>query len=156
MGATMGKGSDAERELSNLLEDEYDYACLRAPASGGATDRARPDLVALKVKHNLEIDHSGYPVGDGEIPNFVTAYAIELKSNSDGTAHLDSHEVAELEEWAYRAGAKALVGVKPDLRSYDQWFFLETGELNETKSGNYSLNQSHHDKAKSIEEQFGH
>jgi len=128
------KGSNTERELSNILEDSYDYACLRAPASGGATDRARPDLVAIK----------------GSV-----TFAIELKSKSGGTAYLDEHEVNELEEWATRAGATSLLGVKPDLRSFESWFFISTNELPQTDSGNYAFNQSMHDKAKSIDEQFG-
>jgi len=130
------KGSDAERQLSNLLEDEYNYACLRAPASGGATDRARPDLVAIRGPR---------------------IYAIELKAKSDGVAYLDGHEVEELEDWASRAFSNPLLGVKPDLRlsEHDSWYFIDTKELPQTDSGNFAFNTSLHDKAKSIAEQFG-
>jgi len=130
------KGSNTERQLSNILEDDYGYACLRAPASGGATDRARPDLVA--------INNNGI-------------YAIELKSNKDGTAHFSRKEILQLNEWADRAGATALVGVKPDLRlkEHDSWYFLITGKLNGTSGGNFSLIKKLQPAAKSIEQQFG-
>ena len=61
------KGDRRERELVNAL-DERGFAVMRAPASGSATDRDLPDVLA----------------GDGE-----TFYAIEAKSSAGAPIYLD-------------------------------------------------------------------
>ena len=141
----MTKGYSAERELETLLQ-KWNYATLRAPGSGGRTQDARPDVVAISGEYEKTN-------GIYEKLKRHRVYAIELKANSDGTAYLDSHEVEELEAWAEKAGAKAYVGIKPDLRTFDGWLFYETSELNETDKG-YSVTKSMHENAKSIEDVF--
>lgn len=42
----MGNGDASEREVVNRLEDEMDWRALRAPSSGSATERERPDVLA--------------------------------------------------------------------------------------------------------------
>ena len=141
----MGTGYHEERELEQLLQ-KWGYATLRAPGSGGRTQDARPDVIAISGEYHKTN-------GVNEKLRGHRVYAVELKANSDGTAYLDSHEVEELEEWATKAGAKAYVGIKPDLRTFDGWLFYETSELNETENG-YSVTKSMHENAKSIEEVF--
>jgi len=135
----MGSGTDAERELATLLWDKG-YSTLRAPASG-SIDRPSPDVVAIKQHSGIYIPHK-------------ESYAIELKANKDGCANFPAQEIQELEEWADRAGAEAYVIVKPDLRTFDSWLVYHTSELNTTEQG-YSVNQSMHDKAKTLSEVFG-
>lgn len=126
----MGKGSDAENELVNYAWDRG-YSTLRSPGSG-SVDRPSPDVII--------IDSRG------------TIVATELKATSDGTGYYDSHEIRELDEWTERAGGEAYAGVKPDMRSHDQWYFIPIDELHSTGSGNFSIRKSDWDKALSREE----
>lgn len=77
------KGERRERELVNRL-DEIGFAVMRAPASGSATERDLPDLLA----------------GDGE-----RFYAIEAKSSSGDPIYLDNAEVEALMFFATKFGA---------------------------------------------------
>jgi Holliday junction resolvase len=70
------KGDRRERELVNRL-DGAGFAVMRAPASGSATDRDLPDVLA----------------GDGD-----RFYAIEAKSSAGDPIYLDG---AEVESWGY-------------------------------------------------------
>ena len=144
----MGKGIQAERDLSDILEDQYGYAALRSPGSGGRTERARPDLLAVKT---YEVVHKE---ADLVRPSW-DVHVVELKSEPDGTATYDREEVEQLEEYAERAGAFPWLAVKPDLRSHDQWYFIPTNEAHETPEGNYSIRQQDQEDALSIEEVFG-
>ena len=65
------KGDRRERELVTAL-DEAGFAVMRAPASGSATERELPDVLA----------------GDGE-----TFYAIEAKSSAGDPIYLSGEEV---------------------------------------------------------------
>ncbi len=77
------KGDRRERELVNELEEGF--AVMRAPASGAATDRELPDVLA----------------GDGEV-----FYAIEAKSSSGKPIYLSGEEVEALIYFAQNFGAK--------------------------------------------------
>jgi len=68
------KGDRRERELVNAL-DGAGFAVMRAPASGAATERELPDVLA----------------GDGE-----TFYAIEAKSSAGDPIYLTGEEVEAL------------------------------------------------------------
>lgn len=140
----MGKGVQAERDLCDILEDQYGYACLRSPGSGGRTERARPDILAVRDDR-----------GRGE-SIWRSVHVVELKNSPDGTATFDREEVEQLQEYAERAGAYAWVAVKPDRRSHDSWYFVMVPwEVHETPEGNYSIRQQDHEDALSIEEVFG-
>ena len=145
----MGKGSAAERELSNILEDQYDYAALRCPSSGRGTTRNRPDLIAVKGTV-LDVH------GDG-LREVSECYVIEAKARPDGTATFDREKIMDLQEYASRAGAIALVAVKPDRRlsEHDQWYLCEVTSLHETPEGNYSIRKQDHAECLSISEVFG-
>ncbi|WP_253737866.1 Holliday junction resolvase Hjc [Halohasta salina] len=108
------KGDRRERELVNRL-DEAGFAVMRAPASGSATDRELPDVLA----------------GDGE-----RFYAIEAKSSSGDPIYLSGEEVEALIYFAQNFGAKARIGVRFDR---EDWYFFHPGDLYTTDGGNYRV-----------------
>lgn len=117
------KGDDRERELSDMLEDEYQFAAMPAGGSGGGTSRARPDVLAcrsFKDEHGL-ID--GEPI----------VLAFESKAWDDGVGYVTKEKVNALRSFATRAGGRAVIGVRPDLRTYDRWQFHFPSELDKTE-----------------------
>lgn len=110
------KGDRRERELVNLL-DEVGFAVMRAPASGSATDRELPDVLA----------------GDGE-----RFYAIEAKSSSGNPIYLDGAEVEALRYFATNFGALPRIGIRFDNQD---WAFFDPDELYMTGAGNYRVKQ---------------
>lgn len=115
MSASSKKGDRRERELVNKL-DESGFAVMRAPASGAATDRELPDVLA----------------GDG-----TDFYAIEAKSSSGDPIYLDGEDDVEaLLFFAQNFGAKARIGVRFDR---EDWYFFHPDELYVTDGGNYRV-----------------
>lgn len=119
MANSNSKGDRRERELVDRL-DESGFAVMRAPASGSATDRELPDVLA----------------GDGD-----GFYAIEAKSSKrDEYIYLTHAEVAALVTYAVNFGAEAKIGVRYD---YDDWYFLDWWALHCTPSGkSFRVSQS--------------
>ena len=110
------KGDRRERELVNLL-DERGFAVMRAPASGSATDRELPDVLA----------------GDGD-----RFYAIEAKSSAGDPIYLSGEEVEALVYFSRNFGAKPRVAVRFDR---EDWYFFHPGDLYTTDGGNYRVKQ---------------
>jgi Holliday junction resolvase len=108
------KGDRRERELVQLF-DEAGFAVMRAPASGSATERDLPDVLA----------------GDGE--NF---YAVEAKSSSGDPIYLDGEEVESLIYFSSNFGARARIGVRFDR---EDWYFFHPDDLYTTDGGNYRV-----------------
>ena len=108
------KGDRRERELVTAL-DEAGFAVMRAPASGSATDRELPDVLA----------------GDGG-----TFYAIEAKSSAGDPIYLSGEEIEALVYFARNFGANPRVGVRFDR---EDWYFFHPGDLYETDGGNYRV-----------------
>jgi len=108
------KGDRRERELVNRL-DEAGFAVMRAPASGSATERDLPDVLA----------------GDGDV-----FYAVEAKSSAGDPIYLSGDEVESLVYFAQNFGAKARIGVRFDR---EDWFFFHPGDLHVTDGGNYRV-----------------
>jgi Holliday junction resolvase len=110
------KGDRRERELVNAL-DEAGFAVMRAPASGSATERDLPDVLA----------------GDGE-----EFYAIEAKSSSGQPIYLDGEEVEALLFFARNFGANPRLGVRFDR---EDWYFFHPGDdaVHVTDGGNYRV-----------------
>jgi Holliday junction resolvase len=108
------KGDRRERELVNKLDDAG-FAVMRAPASGSATERDLPDVLA----------------GDGE-----SFYAIEAKSSSGDPIYLDGEEVESLLYFSRNFGARARIGVRFDR---EDWYFFHPGDLYTTDGGNYRV-----------------
>ncbi|MCU4753971.1 Holliday junction resolvase Hjc [Halobacteria archaeon AArc-curdl1] len=111
---SQAKGDRRERELVNAL-DEAGFAVMRAPASGSATERELPDVLA----------------GDGE-----TFYAIEAKSSAGNPIYLTGEEVEALIYFAQNFGAKPRIGVRFDR---EDWYFFHPGDLHVTDGGNYRV-----------------
>lgn len=103
------KGDNRERELVNML-DEDGFAVMRAPASGAATDRELPDVLAGNAR---------------------TFYAIEAKSSSGNPIYITLKEVADLIYFSLTFGAKARIGVRFD---NEDWYFYHPADLYATSS----------------------
>lgn len=108
------KGDRRERELVNMLDSD-EYEVMRAPASGGATSRELPDVLA----------------GNGD--NF---YAIEAKSSGSEKIYIDGEEVEALIKFSVFFGAKARIGVRFDR---EDWYFFHPADLYVTRGGNYRV-----------------
>jgi Holliday junction resolvase len=108
------KGDRRERELVNKL-DESGFAVMRAPASGSATERELPDVLA----------------GNGD-----RFYAIEAKSSAGDPIYLDGEEVYALVYFSRNFGAKPRVGVRFDR---EDWYFFHPDDLYQTDGGNYRV-----------------
>ena len=108
------KGDRRERELVNLL-DENGFAVMRAPASGSATDRELPDVLA----------------GDGG-----SFYAIEAKSSAGDPIYLTGEEVEALGYFASNFGAIPVIGARFDR---EDWYFFHPDDLYTTDGGNYRV-----------------
>jgi Holliday junction resolvase len=108
------KGNRRERELVNALDDAG-FAVMRAPASGAATERELPDVLA------------------GNAEDF---YAIEAKSSSGRPIYLEGEEVENLVYFARNFGAKPRIAVRFDR---EDWFFFHPGDLYTTDKGSYRV-----------------
>ena len=95
------KGDRRERELVNQL-DEAGFAVMRAPASGSATERDLPDVLA----------------GNGE-----TFYAIEAKSSAGRPIYLTGEEIESLIYFAQNLEQKERTEIPLDGKS--GFFFLQ-------------------------------
>lgn len=111
------KGSKGERDLVNMLWAE-NYAAIRAPASGGATNNPLPDVLAGK---------------------YGNCIAIEVKTTSKDRIYIDSSQIDGLLKFSQMFGAKAYIGVK---FNYTKWFFLEPENVIRTKSNNYRIDKN--------------
>jgi len=111
---SQAKGDRRERELVNRL-DEAGFAVMRAPASGSATERELPDVLA----------------GDG-----ASFYAIEAKSSSGDPIYLTGEEVEALVYFGRNFGAKPKIGVRFDR---EDWYFFHPADVHQTDGGNYRV-----------------
>jgi len=110
------KGSKEERDLVRMLWDS-NFAAMRAPASGGATKKPLPDVLA----------------GNGEI-----YLAIEVKSTSRDKIYINSQKVKGLCEFSNMFGAIPYIGIK---FRYKKWLFLSPEDLEVTRNENYRLDK---------------
>lgn len=108
------KGSVEERDLVNKLWDAG-FAAMRAPASGGATKRPLPDVLA----------------GNGDL-----YLAIEVKSSRNEHIYIDKEKITNLIEFSEIFGATAYVGVKFIRKP---WRFVKLDDLHVTPK-NYRVN----------------
>ena len=109
------KGSTEERDLVNRLWDAG-FAAMRAPASGGATKRPLPDVLA----------------GNGKL-----YLAIEVKSTRQEHIYIDNEKIDNLIEFSKIFGATPYVGAK-FIRK--KWRFIKLDDLHVTRNGNYRVN----------------
>ena len=122
------KGARRERELVNRI-DETEWAVLRIPASGSATDRDLPDVLFGR---------------DG------TAYAAEVKASGGDPIYLDGEEVAALDRFANAFGATPIIASRFD-RDTD-WGLHPLPALYETDGGNYRVKREASERAPSLDD----
>ena len=108
------KGSNEERDLVHKLW-EKGFAAMRAPASGGATKKPLPDVLAGNNKIYL---------------------AIEVKATTKEKIYIDSHKIDALCEFSDIFGAKPYLGVK---FKHTKWLFLVPDKIERTRSNNYRI-----------------
>lgn len=119
------RGSRHERELVNYL-DANGFAVMRAPASGAATERELPDVLA----------------GDGE-----DFYAIEAKSVSADVVYVEEYEGDDLGFFAEKFGAKPRIAARFDEENGDPsygedwpgWYIHDPSDLYRTDAGTYRV-----------------
>lgn len=97
-----------------MLDDDG-FAVMRAPASGGATSRELPDVLA----------------GGGDV-----FYAVECKSSGDDVIYIDGEEVEDLIYFCSLFGARARIGIRFDRTD---WRFFHPADLHVTRGGNYRV-----------------
>jgi Holliday junction resolvase len=114
MANSNAKGNRRERELVNEL-DERGFAVMRAPASGSATERELPDVLA----------------GDGD-----TFFAVEAKSSAGDPIYLTGEEVEALVYFSQNFGASPKIGVRFDR---EDWYFFHPADVHQTDGGNYRV-----------------
>lgn len=108
-------GSVEERDLVNKLW-AAGFAAMRAPASGGATKRPLPDVLA----------------GNGKL-----YLAIEVKSTKQDHIYIDNEKITNLIEFSDIFGATPYVGAKFIRKP---WRFIKLEDLHVTRSNNYRVN----------------
>ena len=112
------KGSAEERDLVHKLW-ERNFAAMRAPASGGATKRPLPDVLAGNGKSYL---------------------AIEVKTTTRDKVYIDSTQIDELCEFSNIFGATPYIGAR---FKYTKWLFLEPKNTPRTRNGNYKVEKDY-------------
>ena len=112
------KGSAEERDLVHKLW-ERNFAAMRAPASGGATKRPLPDVLA----------------GNGKL-----YLAIEVKTTTKDKVYIDSTQIDELCEFSNIFGATPYIGVR---FKYTKWLFLEPKNTPRTRNGNSKVEKDY-------------
>ena len=131
------KGSRRERELVDVL-GEVGFTAMRAPASGSATVRELPDVIAA-----CPVTTEDSFVGE----RFALVYAIEAKASAGKPVYLDADEVAALEEFADGFGARPRIAVKFDVKHGDPaygedasgFYLFHPDDLYRTGEGNYRV-----------------
>jgi len=108
------KGSNEERDLVHRLWKKG-FAAMRAPASGGATKKPLPDVLA----------------GNGKI-----YLAIEVKTTATEKIYINSSKIDALHEFSDIFGAKPYLGIK---FKHTKWLFLEPEKVERTRSNNYRI-----------------
>jgi Holliday junction resolvase len=106
------RGIYEERGLVNILW-KRGFAVVRVPASGSATKRPLPDMVAGSRKRGLHL-------------------AIEAKAIGAETIYVDKKCVDQLVEFAETFGCEPFLAVKFKGRARN-WIFLRPEQLRSTK-----------------------
>ena len=120
----------AELELSNTLEDRYQFAAMPAGGSGSRTKRPRPDVWASRRQ---------FPDSPGG--HFVFEVKRRTK-NWPQHVRLTASEVRALRSFGSRAGAEAYIAVRPHRSRSDQdWHFVHVDDLSEAEK-NYVIRTS--------------
>jgi len=112
------RGIDEERSLVNTLW-RRGFAVVRAPASGSATKRPLPDIIAGSRQRGLH-------------------FAIEVKATRAETLYVDNDSIHQLVEFAQTFGCEPFLAIRFKGRG-KSWLFLKPGQLTPTKGQNYRI-----------------
>ncbi len=107
-------GTKAENELIHKFWETNGWVCVRV-AGSGSTQYPSPDLLASR--------------GDRKI-------VMEVKVINSVKKYFTGQEIRDLNYFAEKFGAEPWVGIQFE---GNQWYFIVTSELEETKSGNYNI-----------------
>lgn len=116
------KGTRGERSVVQWFEN-HGWFAQRTGASGGATDRDRSDVIAMKP-------HNGW----------TATVVSEVKSTSPDL-RIEKSEITQIESVAEQTGGLGLVVNKPDLRSHDHMYAWRPEQMKENKKS-YSVTKS--------------
>jgi len=114
----MTRGIDEERSLVNLLW-RRGFAVVRTPASGSATKRPLPDMIAGSKQRGRY-------------------FAIEVKTTKAETLYVEGESIHQLVEFAETFGCEPFLAVKFKGRG-KSWFFLRPSQLQSTRGENYRV-----------------
>lgn len=107
------KGTKSENELIHRFW-ENDWVCVRVAGSGSGR----------------------YPSPDVLASNGHKKLVMEVKTVNAAKKYFTRQEIRDLEFFASKFAAQAWVGVK---FAENQWYFMPTSELEQTKSENYKI-----------------
>lgn len=93
------------------------FAVIRAPASGSATKRPLPDIVAGSKQRSLQ-------------------FAFEVKATRAETLYVDKESIDQLVEFAQTFGCEPFLAVRFKGRRRG-WLFLRPSQLESTRGQNY-------------------
>jgi len=110
------RGINEERSLVNTLW-RRGFAVVRAPASGSATKRPLPDIIAGCKERSLQ-------------------FAIEVKTTKAETLYIDNDSIHQLVEFAQTFGCEPFLAVRFKGRGRG-WLFLRPSQLESTRGQNY-------------------
>lgn len=111
-------GSDYERDLASLLDDDG-YHVMRAPSSGAGTTRELPDL--LWASH------------------FTDAVAAELKTTGQNVAYFDGDEVESLVNFARSFVARSWLVAR--FKGDTTFYCYSIDDARQTDSGRYAVDR---------------
>ncbi len=101
------KGTNGERELVRIFNEEYGWSCVRIAGSGS----------------------SRYPSPDLLAGNAVRRMAIECKVTKEGKKYLTKEEIEQLRIFSQKFGAESWVAVR---FAHEPWYFLMLEDLEDT------------------------
>jgi len=92
---------------------------MRAPASGSATKRPLPDIVAGSGKRGLQ-------------------FAIEVKTTKAETLYVDKDSIRQLVEFAHTFGCEPVLAIKFKGRGRS-WLLIKPSQLTSPRGQNYRI-----------------
>lgn len=117
---TKSTGDRYERRLVRFF-DAADYAVMRSPSSGSATDRDQPDVYATSGVESIaaEVKYTGDP---------------------DGAIYVEEDEVESLRSFAVRAGATPVIAAR--FARTKVFFVFTPNALPTTEDGSYRVSKA--------------
>ena len=114
----MVKGIREERELVQLLW-KRNFAAIRAPASGAATQMPRPDIIAGSSERGVQ-------------------FAFEVKTTHDDKLYISRESVSQLIDFSQRFGCQPILAIKFKGKGIP-WLFIEPQSLTTTPALNFKI-----------------